>query len=133
MAIYILHFERTYQVFDSYMLLGVFTSQQEADAALKEYETMNGFASQTERLRVCAYKPGDLHWRDGFVTRSAGPAICDIPPWAADVPLKLGEDAESYARRLLDAHRGVGSYPTGWGSEYAELKKYATRILGASC
>ena len=51
----------------------------------------------------------------------------DIPSWARGERPYEGESGKAFAKRLLDKKYGAGNYPTGPGSEFNKLQKYADR------
>jgi hypothetical protein len=56
-------------------------------------------------------------------------AATDIPSWARGGVPNVGESGSQFARRLLDAKYGPGNYPTGPGSEFNKLRKFADRAF----
>jgi len=68
-----------------------------------------------------------------FKTRIGGlsgkAAATDIPSWAEGLFPKVGESGKEFAHRLMRSKFGTGQYPTGPGSEFNKLKKYADRAF----
>jgi hypothetical protein len=66
-----------------------------------------------------------------LANQTAKDASTDIPSWVAGQrPCKTpNEDGKAFATRLLSAKYGVGSYPTGAGSEYSKIQKYGDRAF----
>ena len=56
-------------------------------------------------------------------------AATDIPSWARGEAPLLNENGRSFSKRMLDEKYGVGNYPTGPGSEFSKLKKFADRAF----
>lgn len=53
-----------------------------------------------------------------------------LPSWAEGERPRPGESARDFAKRLCDAHFGVGNYNTGPGSDFSKIKKWASRKFG---
>jgi hypothetical protein len=53
-----------------------------------------------------------------------------LPSWAEGERPLPGESAKDFARRLSDAHHGAKPYPTGPGSEFSKIKKWARDKFG---
>ncbi|MDM8527068.1 hypothetical protein QUF58_02545 [Anaerolineales bacterium HSG24] len=51
----------------------------------------------------------------------------DIPSWAEGEQPFVEESGRDFARRVLDKKYGPKNHPTGPGSEFSKLKKYADR------
>jgi RHS repeat-associated protein len=53
-----------------------------------------------------------------------------VPSWAEGERPLPGESATDFAKRLCDARYGAGKYPTGPGSEFSKIKKWARDKFG---
>lgn len=53
-------------------------------------------------------------------------AADDLPSWAQGERPLTTENGRDFAKRSLDDKYGAGSYPTGPGSEFNKIRKWAT-------
>lgn len=56
-------------------------------------------------------------------------AASDIPSWVEGERPLIDESGREFAKRLLDDKYGDGNYPTGPGSEFSKIKKWADRAF----
>jgi len=62
---------------DIELLIGVYSSQAEAQIAIERVKEKPGFAEFQEGFQICPYKLDHDHWEEGFV-------LCDsktLPKW----------------------------------------------------
>lgn len=56
-------------------------------------------------------------------------AASDVPSWARGERPYVGEDGNSFAKRLMDGKYGVGKYDANPGSEFSRIKKFGDRAF----
>ncbi|ENT5106328.1 hypothetical protein ACFFZI_001847, partial [Pseudomonas aeruginosa] len=66
MYTYILHHTYGPSESESYKLLGVFSSQLNAEQAKDQYLTLPGFRDYPEGFSIIAYSLDESHWTEGF-------------------------------------------------------------------
>ena len=72
---------------DIELLIGVYSSEGEAKAAIDRLKDKRGFADFREGFQICPYELNHDHWIDGFSVEDSKP----LPCW-------LGEDSSSGSR-----------------------------------
>ena len=48
------------------MLIGVFSSEQQAKDAIVSVANKPGFVNYPDRFEICPYEVGRVHWSEGF-------------------------------------------------------------------
>jgi hypothetical protein len=65
--VYLLWFEQERKDCESELLIGVYSSESEAKAAIERVKDQKGFASFPEGFHIYPCKLNDDRWREGFI------------------------------------------------------------------
>lgn len=99
--------------------LGTFSSVENAQKCIDFYKNLEGFRKHKKSFKIHAIVLDKIYWQSGFIKG------CDIPCFALNEPILPNETPLQYAKRLCDKHYGEENYPTYFGSEFREIKRYA--------
>ncbi|MBR1375200.1 MAG: hypothetical protein IJ566_03860 [Cardiobacteriaceae bacterium] len=98
-------------------ILGVFSSQEEIDKAIKHYRNQEGFCKYPDDFVVEIFTPDNFSdWNEGFVIGK------DIPIWAENLEINNIDDV----KKICKEHNL--NYRTAIYSEYQSLIRYTQEI-----
>lgn len=128
MKIYILTHLREDE--DSYntKLIGIYSSKDAAEAAVRRLEPLRGFSKAPQGFYIDAYEVDKDHWTEGFgsgVNENKGAK--DLPNWALVERPRSGESGNDFAKRLMDAKYGPENYEIGPTSEFGKVRIWRNR------
>lgn len=106
--------------------LGTFSSVQNAKKCIDFYKDLEGFRKYQKCFKIHTITLDTLHWQNGFIKGF------DIPHFVFNDSMLPNETPLQYAKRLCDKHYGSGKYPTYFGSEFREIKRYASCLFQAT-
>ena len=129
MKLYILQHEREDSEFaDDTKLIGIYSSKDAAEAAVRWLEKLPGFSKVPQGFYTDAYEVDKDHWTEGFgsgVNENKGAR--DVPNWALVERPRSGESGNDFAKRLMDAKHGPGNYEIGPTSEFGKVRIWGNR------
>jgi hypothetical protein len=140
--LYILQYLHSFPHYDTenVMLIGVYASRADAEAAVERRRDQPGFrdaprivdAAEEERTDwsgfcIDEYTVDQTHWDRGFITyrasKEADPK--DAPTWAKGFEIAQNQNEVDFAKKIMDKKYGIGNWKVkGAESEFINFRKY---------
>ena len=71
-SVFLLWFVQERDVDNADLLIGVYCTEADAEAAIDRLKSKAGFMAAPEGFRINRYELNRDHWEDGYVTRESG-------------------------------------------------------------
>jgi homoserine kinase type II len=130
---YILEHIRQLNEIDEMKFIGVYSAFSDAKDAIQRMANKPGFKEYRDGFVIFKLNTDNDNWQEGFISIQRNKdlpgkkIISDIPAWAENEDLVIGESGNQFAKRLCDTKYGINNYYEGSHSEFYHLKAYGAQ------